>query len=385
LPEVGGLSLRERLLRQLGCLDRMEDIVVASPTSPPVPSSPWVRAPVRHLTLDSGDHDWWPALREAGDRLPESFIVAGGDLVVDQRLLKWLAEQTGDVLVSSGAGGEILGHLRRDTLRSAASPADVPVISIDSFPTYSREQRGEVPVHLLRVASEHDAEHAWRALLEHVDKRTKDLPAVLFDPPVENFIVRRLAPTRVTPNQVTVFTTVLGFFVAWLFLRGWLLTGVLLAIAVEVLDGVDGKLARLKHMTSKLGELEHVLDFFYENSWWLALGAGFAARGEPWAWPAALMLCAADLADNFAYLFFARRVAGAQDGGAPPRSDNLDEATPLLSRFRLIAGRRNIYIWMMLPFAFLGGGATAFAIVVAWAVVTAATHWYLAATTLPRQ
>ena len=379
---VGGLPLIERLLRQLGRVDGLEEIVVVcSPAFPPIASTRWVRATVRRVDVDEATP--WTMLRRAGDRLPERFVMAASDLVVDQRLFAWLVEQEGDVLIAArdGVPSELLGCMHRAALQLVALNL-AAAVTLDTFPAYSKEQRGDVPIHLLRIRNEADVEPAWAILLDSVEKRTKDLPATLFDPPIENFLVRLLAPTRITPNQVTVLTTILGFFVAWLFLQGWLLSGVILAIAVEVLDGVDGKLARLKYMTSKLGELEHMLDFFYENSWWLSLGAWFAGQGAAWAWPAALMLCASDLADNFAYLFFKRRTPLPSEGrGARgDRSLNLDEATPLLSRFRLIAGRRNIYVWMLLPGVVFGFGSTAFALAVAWAVATAATHWYLAAT-----
>jgi Phosphatidylglycerophosphate synthase len=42
--------------------------------------------------------------------------------------------------------------------------------------------------------------------------------------------------------------------------------GIGLALIVGVLDGLDGKLARLKLETSKAGKLEHLFDALFENS-----------------------------------------------------------------------------------------------------------------------
>src|SRR5580704_10738453 len=53
---------------------------------------------------------------------------------------------------------------------------------------------------------------------------------------------------------------------------------------------------------------------------------------------------------------------------------SVDNATPFLSRFRLIAGRRNIYTWIFLPGFFLGAPALSFYLAVAWAGVTAVIH-----------
>jgi phosphatidylglycerophosphate synthase len=133
-----------------------------------------------------------------------------------------------------------------------------------------------------------------------------------------------------------VFTVVLGVLVAALFLNGWLRLGIILALAVGVLDGVDGKLARTKLQTSRIGELEHVGDFFVEHLWYLTITAFLVAstgRDGLWWIGGALMVC--DLLDNL--LYYAGQVwLGKQ----------LDELGPFDRGFRLIGGRRNIYIWM---------------------------------------
>jgi len=318
-----------------------------------------------------GCDDIWTLLAGTADELADRFLFVAADLVVDQRLLEWLLARESNVLITPApdAPPELLGSLDRAGVRSLADgkARDLARVPATSFPTYWARQRGDVPIHLIRVAGAEDASHAQSVLLDHVDKRAKDLPALLFDPPFENFLVRLLAPTSITPNQVTAVTTVLAFFGAWLFGRGLFAPAILLALVVEILDGVDGKLARIKLMTSRIGELEHVLDFFYENAWYLAIGHALATSGSTWAWNAALAVVAFDLADNLAYVFFARRGGG-----------NLDEASPLLLRFRLVAGRRNIYVWMLLPGILLGAAPLAYAAVVSWAGFTALLHWGMA-------
>jgi phosphatidylglycerophosphate synthase len=363
LRVVGGLTLIERLLRQLGGIGVSSVVVVAPEEAALPPASSHVTANVR--TIHSRQNEPWQMAAEAAPFVAARCVVIAADVVVDQRVLSWLGEQTDNVVVAPRDHTEVLAALDRAALE-AARTGDVPAsarVTLDAFPTYWASMRGDVPVHVLRVASDADAERAWRVLIDHVDKRAKDLPALLFDPPFENALVRWLAPTRVTPNQITVLTTVLGFLVAWLLWQGWLAIGVVLAIGVEVLDGVDGKLARLKRMTSRFGEFEHVLDFFYEMSWYLALGHTLSGSA-PWAWPAAALICISDLADNLAYIHH-RRTAGG----------NLDEASPRLLRFRLVAGRRNIYMWFMLTGVVCAAPRVSFALAAGWALVTAAVHW----------
>jgi phosphatidylglycerophosphate synthase len=381
LRRLGGLTLLERLLRQLSEGGALDSIAVVGDSRERLAGAVTsaVRCPVR-IVESRHSHPWTmaaEAVTAASTDAIRRVIVIAGDLLVDQRLVDELIGAETDVLIQSDHSlpPEILGSLDRAALLGPARGGTAPAARtrpIDTFDTYVRHQRGHVPLHLLAVRSEADIERGWALLFDHVEKRTKDLPATYFDPPFENFLVRILAPTPVTPNQVTLATGVLGFFVAWLFFHGMLISGALLAIAVEVLDGVDGKLARIKRMISKAGELEHVLDFFYECSWYLALGAYFAATGSPWAWAAAWSLCVADAADNLAYVHYARRIGGASWRDYLP---SLDDSTAFLRRFRLIGGRRNIYVWLMLPGFVAGLGEIAFAAAVAWGAITAATHW----------
>ena len=118
----------------------------------------------------------------------------------------------------------------------------------------------------------------------------------------ENRLVFWLCNTRITPNQVTVFTGILGACVAFLFLHGWLRLGITLTYAVAVLDGVDGKLARTKLQTSRLGEFEHVLDFFVEHAWYLTITSFLvtSTHDAQWWWIGGGLMVS-DLLDNLLY------------------------------------------------------------------------------------
>lgn len=365
LRGVGGITLLERLLRQLSEMEAVENILVLKHSELRLPPpSTRVR---KHISYhDASGADAWEMMRDARAHLRDRFIVVAADLLIDERLLAWLTAQTTDVMLSSrsGASPETAAFIHARSLDApSAEAAHIDVVAADSLPAYWESMHGEVPLHLRRIASDLDAEEGWRILLDYIQRRTLELPAQYFDPFFENLIVRRLAPTAITANQVTLVTTVLGFAVAALYLTGWLRVGVLLAIFVEVLDGVDGKLARITRTTSKAGEYEHILDFFYENSWWLALGRFLSTNGSPFAWIAALIMVAFDLTDNIVY-----SIADVRWGRS------VDNATPFLSRFRLIAGRRNIYTWIFLPGFFLGAPAFSFYLAVAWAGVTAVIH-----------
>src|SRR5271169_6727559 len=365
LRTVGGITLLERLLRQLSELETVESILLLKPIDLLLPP-PSKRVRKEVIYQDTSGTTVWEMLRSGRAHLRDRFIVVAADLLIDQRLLSWLTAQTTEMILSPRIGGqpETAAFLRAKSLDAPnLEAAHINVVEVGSLPTYWEAMHGDVPLHLKRITNDDDAEQGWQILLDYIQRRTLELPARYFDPLFENLIVRRLAPTAITANQVTLLTTVLGFAVAALYFTGWLRVGVVLAIFVEVLDGVDGKLARITRTTSKAGEYEHILDFFYENSWWLALGRFLFRNGRPFAWIAALMMVAFDLTDNIVY-----SIADVRWGRS------VDNATPFLARFRLVAGRRNIYSWLFLPGFFLGAPAVSFYSAVAWAGVTAAVH-----------
>ena len=103
------------------------------------------------------------------------------------------------------------------------------------------------------------------------DKGASDLLAHYIHRPIENKIVLYLMKTRITPNQITVLTNIVAYIVAALYFLGFLLPGSILSFAVGLMDGLDGKLARAKNLTTKLGKMEHAFDLLFEFSWLIAL------------------------------------------------------------------------------------------------------------------
>jgi len=360
----GGLSLLERQLRQLAKLGRVRVVLLVPAGDPePVVRVPQVVVSVRRVPDTA--RDLASALAATAD-FPAGFLALGADRLVDLRVLRTLLDRDATIFASvDGTRAEPVAWVRAEDVAryGAAVAAHAARCVVGAIDPYSPELRGDATPYLVTVATQDERRAAWRILLDHVQKRALDLPGQYFDTPFENFLVRRLAPTNVTPNQITLFTLLLAAVVAGFFHGGWLRVGVLLALVVGVLDGVDGKLARLKLQTSKLGELEHVGDFFYENGWYLALASYFSAAGRPELWYAGWLLVACDLSDSLLYLA-AQRSTGRM----------LDELTSFDRRFRAIAGRRNVYVMMFVAGFFGGRPAEAFLGAAAWAVTTVVVH-----------
>ena len=374
----GGLRLLERQLKQLRAVG-VGSVVLLVPEGHPVPQLPVQIAAAEICRVPTGARGLLAAVCAAVDDLPDEFVFLSADRLVDLRILRALVEGVGSIVVrrAHGAAVEPIGRSTaldvRRFGRDLASHATT--LCLGDIDLYVAELRGNAAPYVLTAHSPEEREIAWRVLLDHAQKRRLDLPGRYFDGPFENFLVRRLAPTAMTPNQVTLLTMALAAVVGILFFHGWLRAGIVLALAVGVLDGVDGKLARLKLATSKLGELEHVGDFFYENLWYLALGRWLqGATGESALWSAALALVTLDLSDSLLYL-----VVRARTGVM------LDELSSFDTAFRQIAGRRNVYVMLFAVGFFSGYPARAFVIALAWAGVTVAVHavrvgWTLVAT-----
>ena len=204
---------------------------------------------------------------------------------------------------------------------------------------------------------------AERLLRDATQKGVLDFPA-LVHAPIEKWLVSHLCRTTITPNQITLGTAVLGLGVTLLYACGYLWAGVLLALVIGVLDGVDGKLARLKAQTTKLGKKEHDLDYFVETSWWMALAYYFQATGQiRYAYVIFFAFFAVHRLERMAIQAVQRRIGR-----------NLDDFAPFDRLVRIIAGRRNVYTWLFAFFLVIGAPATGFIWICFWGVASAVIH-----------
>ena len=220
-------------------------------------------------------------------------------------------------------------------IKREAEPVD-----LSSVDTYSPERRRRVPLLWQRPEDAASARKAASALLAAAQKGCLDWPARFIHPVLENAAVRLLWPTPITPNMISGLAFLLGLYAAWCFATGALWTGLLIALAVGPIDGIDGKLARSRMEFSRWGDLEHVGDKIVEYAWFAGLAA---ALGTGMAWALAALIVSTALAEALLGEFY-RRLTGAQ----------LDDAGRFERAYRLVSGRRNTFFWTLLPFALFG-------------------------------
>lgn len=233
-------------------------------------------------------------------------------------------------------------------LDAAAAAKNTGVVDVAALESYIPDRRRKVGLLWRPVTAAGECRRAGIVILDMAQKGVLDWPARWIHPTFENFLVTALLGTPVTPNMVSLMTGALGFYATFLFATGQMGWGLLGALAVGVLDGVDGKLARVKMLATKLGQLEHALDKLVEYSWYFAIAAFLAAPGvnggdnvgDGAPWVLAILIVTFAAAEVVQSEFY-RRFTGRQ----------LDDAGEIERGFRLVTARRNTIMWGFVPFA----------------------------------
>jgi phosphatidylglycerophosphate synthase len=384
-----GISLLERLLRIVQRLGFRQAIILSNSTAEiagHLAKPSWARA---ELAIDVRPR--MPgALRmsEVATGAERALVVSAG-FYCDARLLKTLAEQTASTLLVDSApppesvalwknqGGVFRAAalldgawLSRqdhtaalvDQLSSDAATGRIEVCDAARQSTYIVALRKNVRPVFFPAPSPDLVALAERFPRDVAQNGVLDFPGLL-DSPIEDWIIARLCRTSITPNQVTFVTMLIGLIVTALFATGHLWWGVALAYTIEVLDGVDGKLARTKVETTAVGKWEHAVDYCIELSWWTALAYHFHAENLRSAYWLLFLLVGSDVIDRLAKRAVKKKVGR-----------NLDDVSNFDRFVRCIGGRRNINIWILIAALALGNAADGFVLFCWWCAATALAH-----------
>jgi phosphatidylglycerophosphate synthase len=204
---------------------------------------------------------------------------------------------------------------------------------------------------------------AERVILDSAQNGTLDLPAYIHGP-IETAIISLLCKTRITPNQITIGGFIIGCSATAAFVLGRVGLGILAALIFGIVDGLDGKQSRVKIETTERGKWEHHLDYLIENSWWLAIAFHLWRSGQ---FSNVLYFLALLIASHLLTEFAKRRVKIA-------RGRLLDDVAPFDRAFRLIAARRNVYVWILACGFLLDALPQSYAVICGWAAFSAAVH-----------
>jgi phosphatidylglycerophosphate synthase len=379
-----GLSLLERVLRTLARCG-VSRAIVLSPEPIALPPAHWSRA---HLDVVARLGEMtcadiarvWPSDE---DRL--LLVPAGG--VYDARLIRALLQADEGALVDSrthplttgapeGRFGRLCGPVlaRREWVEQGHGPlapwaaralaaGELRAVDVATIPAYIPDMRRHLRPYWFPAPVPETKALAEAVIVDAAQKGALDIPARLHAP-IENWLIGRLARTPVSPNQITFVTNLAAWTATGLFVAGHTGTGLLVALGVGILDGLDGKQARVKLECSAIGRLEHVADYGYEMSWWAALAWHYSRIGlVAHAGALLALLVVSDVLDRLV-----TRAVKLRSGRM------LDDTSAIDRAVRLLSGRRNVYVWILALAWLLGHGPAGFALVCVWGFASALVH-----------
>ncbi len=388
LIELCGVNLLERLLRILQRLG-FRDAIVFSRTPEIVGAElakrSWAREQITGHLAPLANGPLTPELISEQSS-SERFLVVPGNIYCDARLLAALcAKDFPAVLVDSNPP-----EFARSLIRNPCGPAlvtreflfalspaapffaelkdkiktrNMDTVDAAAEDDYIVTMRRRVRPVCFPALFEQNRRLAERIILDSAQKGTLDLPAYIHAP-IETGLVSLLCKTPITPNQITIAGFIIGCGATAAFALGHMGLGILAALIFGIVDGLDGKQSRVKIEMTERGKWEHHLDYLIENSWWLAIAFVLWRSGQfPNVFYFFALLIGSHLLDEFA-----KRRAKMVKGRL------LDDITPFDRAFRLIAARRNVYVWILACGFLLSAFPQSYAVVCGWAGFSAAVH-----------
>jgi len=388
LIELCGVNLLERLLRILQRLGFRSAIVFSTTPEiigPELAKRSWTREQII-VHLVSGAIGPLTSQLVLDQSPSERFLIVPANIYCDARLLAALcAKDSSAALIDSDPPKSA-----RSLIRNPSGPAMVTKDFLSAFshtaPFFAqlKEKIDNREIEIVDAAQEDDyivnmrrsvrpvcfpappernRRLAERIILDSAQNGTLDLPAYIHAP-IETAIISLLCKTRITPNQITIAGFIIGCSATVAFVVGRIGLGIVAAVTFGIVDGLDGKQSRVKIETTERGKWEHHLDYVIENSWWAAIAFHLWRSGLlPSAFYFLALLIGSHLLDEFA-----KRRAKMATGRL------LDDVAPFDRAFRLIAARRNVYVWILACGFLLDALPQSYAVICGWAAFSTAVH-----------
>ncbi len=369
---LGGMTLLERNLWLLEATGVDSALILHPPgdTLPPLTALPRkLRLELYGAAVEVATSDPLAILPALRFELRQPFLFLEANLLIDPRALETLLWQTPPCFLITGNGADPVPAWRVGWFKAEHWPLGNKVlqranrVSLTTVPPYHAELRAAVPAYCEKISNEKDLDRGWQLLIDRVAKRPADVIEQHVTPPLENWLVRKLCETRVTPHLVTLLSVAGALAAASLLYQGWFFLAAFFAWTAIVLDGAAGKLARIKLIPLPVGRLEPLVDFFSENAWYLTLAGNLAHTYGPAAWSVGLAAAGCNLSDKVIDALFVRL-----------KGKTLDEMSLFDQRFRLIGGCRSIYLLILCLGFLLGFPCCALQAVLCWTGVTLLIH-----------
>jgi len=209
----------------------------------------------------------------------------------------------------------------------------------------------------------------WNSLKRtHQHKETAFVSAYI-NSPCYHLITRFLIDKNITPNQVSISTIFLAIGAALAYIYGNFIAGAILVQLVNIVDGVDGEIARIKHLGSPFGEIiDSLSDRVVEIVLCLAIGYGvWHTRGSVLGWAFSLIGIIGFLGGNYL-----TELAGARAGREVLKKSWKD--LKRLMKFRL--NHRSNQLFIIFVLSLLGRPELALLLIGAISVFYLALRFY---------
>jgi len=182
------------------------------------------------------------------------------------------------------------------------------------------------------------------------------------------YVTRAIAPTRITPNMVTLLSALMVVAAYFLFAYGHYGWGVCAAWFMTFLDTVDGKLARTTLTSSYWGgHFDHGIDLLHPPFWYYAWGVGLSASGFGWT-------------NEFLWMIIGIILAGyvvqrlIELVGKLVLGYHIHVWRRVDTTFRQYTARRNPNLFLLMIFAMIGRPDWGLLAVVAWILICLVLH-----------
>lgn len=399
LITVGGLSLLERQLRQLARLDVEQIWILANGFALEIESAlTKMRKIPGQVDLIQNPKEL-VGLARAGDDL----LFLDDALLIDDRILASIIQSEAACILAVDPRGigkgmrsseNLLGVDDKETFAGIAKipaaliSAQAPNAPAEDFLTllvqaayfedgrslfdiasvslYLPDIKRNAPPILYRVSEREGADEATGDLISMAQKGVLDWPGRFIYPFFENTVTKVLLDSAVTPHHMKLVNIVFGFVGTYLFAIGQMIPALVLALIFGLLDGVDGKLARVKMLTSRLGSLTPIGNRIVEFSWYFGIAFALFREGSDGTIFALPLLIILSAGSELASGEFYRRISGV----------HLDDRGSFERKLRLIGGRRNCFVWALIPFAVFNLWLMAMWFLAGYAILSAiATQW----------
>lgn len=361
LRMIWGMTLVERLLRQLSQIGVDRATVVCDASLVP---GDFIRPDFfqwNNIQIETSV----PEQEESASPVPEfpgRAMIIDARTVIDTRILEYLRDTVEDTRLDRD--DRFIGVTTFNGYTNSAMAR----IQESEVSTYIKTTRKHVSAFAIAVDSADDLRLAESTTFAAVYKGATDfITKYVFYLPAR-WVVKKLSPTGITPNQVTMTSMVISFGAIIPFFSGHYWTATVLGFVMAFLDTVDGKLARVTLRTSKSGDLlDHVSDFIYLLFWYIGLGwsltEGHLFDFSRTAAQFHAILIITFLADKIITGLF-KRIYGYE----------LHDYTMLDYSARIFIARRNPFLLCMLVALIIGNPMAGLIMITVWYVATLFFH-----------